>query len=210
MTTASDTGPAPESAPWPIGLITLGVKRTGKRRTGNPFAPFEVAGAGDGLTATLHGHEAGNGGYSQGGAYGAPHQSSTLLRARCTPSETLDAVLAADARLHLGHGVQPRRGNPLGTLHAHAVLTVVQPVESVRQTLHALHQPLARGEADLPALVGLDLVNFVGEAGVVPGRAGQLLNRYGPAELAKSKQSRRQVVIEPGSDVIHGEPPRTS
>src|SRR3990172_11821978 len=66
MTTASDTGPAPESAPWPIGLITLGVKRTGKRRTGNPFAPFEVAGAGDGLTATLHGHEAGNGGYSQG------------------------------------------------------------------------------------------------------------------------------------------------
>jgi hypothetical protein len=65
-TTASDTGPAPESAPWPIGLITLGAKRTGKRRTGNPFAPFEVAGAGDGLTANLHGHEAGNGGYSQG------------------------------------------------------------------------------------------------------------------------------------------------
>src|SRR5215813_8241562 len=64
MTTASDTGPASESAPWPIGLITLGVKRTGKRRTGNPFAPFEVAGAGDGLTANLH--EAGNGGYSQG------------------------------------------------------------------------------------------------------------------------------------------------
>src|SRR5215472_15278788 len=66
MTTASATGPAPESAPWPIGLITLGVKRTGKRRTGNPFAPFEVAGAGDGLTANLYGHEAGNGGYSQG------------------------------------------------------------------------------------------------------------------------------------------------
>src|SRR6266545_7012246 len=62
----SATGPAPDSAPWPIGLITLGVKRTGKRRTGNPFAPFEVAGAGDGLTANLHGHEAGNGGYSQG------------------------------------------------------------------------------------------------------------------------------------------------
>ena len=66
MTTTSATGPAPVSAPWPIGRITLGVKRTGKRRTGNPFAPFEVAGAGDGLTANLHGHEAGNGGYSQG------------------------------------------------------------------------------------------------------------------------------------------------
>src|SRR5678815_323462 len=74
MTTASATGPAPESAPWPIGRITLGVKRTGKRRTGNPLAPFEVAGAGDGLTANLHGHEAGNGGYSQGEPYG--HRAS--------------------------------------------------------------------------------------------------------------------------------------
>ena len=66
VTTMSAPGPAPDSAPWPIGLITLGVKRTGKRRTGNPFAPFEVAGAGDGLTANLHGHAAGNGGHSQG------------------------------------------------------------------------------------------------------------------------------------------------
>src|SRR6266545_6292614 len=66
MTTASDTGPALESARWPIGRITLGANRTGNRRTGNPFAPFEVAGAGDGLTANLHGHEAGNGGHSQG------------------------------------------------------------------------------------------------------------------------------------------------
>src|SRR6266545_6247969 len=74
MTTASDTGPALESARWPIGRITLGAKRTGKRRTGNPFAPFEVAGAGDGLTATLHGHEAGNGGYSQGAPTG--HRAS--------------------------------------------------------------------------------------------------------------------------------------
>src|SRR6266545_3007533 len=66
MTTASDTGPALESARWPIGPITLDAKRTGKRRTGNPFAPFDEAGAGDGLTANLHGHEAGNGGHSQG------------------------------------------------------------------------------------------------------------------------------------------------
>ena len=36
-------------------LITLAVKRTGKRRTGNLFAPFDVAGAGDGLTANLQG-----------------------------------------------------------------------------------------------------------------------------------------------------------
>ncbi len=60
------TWAAPERAPQPIGRITLDAKRAGKRRTGNPFAPFEAAGAGDGLTANLHGHEAGNGGYSQG------------------------------------------------------------------------------------------------------------------------------------------------
>jgi len=87
--------------------------------------------------------------------------------------------------------VEPRRGDPLGTLHAHAVLTVVQPVEGGRQTIHALHQPLARGEADLPVLVGLDLVDLVSEGGVVADRTGQFLNRYGPAELAKSKESRR-------------------
>ncbi len=80
MTTTSDMGPAPERARWPIGRITLATKRTGKRRTGNPFAPFEVAGAGDGLTANLHGHEAGNGGYSQGSLRGtAPVLDPTML-----------------------------------------------------------------------------------------------------------------------------------
>jgi hypothetical protein len=29
---------------WSIGLITHDAKRTGERRTGNPFAPFEEAG----------------------------------------------------------------------------------------------------------------------------------------------------------------------
>jgi len=77
-------------------------------------------------------------------------------------------------------------------------------------TWHALHQPLARGEADLPVFVGLDLVDLVSEGGVVADRTGQFLNRYGPAELAKSKESRRQVLIEPLSDVIHAEPPGTS
>src|ERR1700675_4409239 len=65
-TTGWSTKPMPESARRPIGRITLAAKRPGKRRTGNPSAPFEVAGVGDGLTANLHGHEAGNGGYSQG------------------------------------------------------------------------------------------------------------------------------------------------
>src|SRR5713226_8496940 len=65
-TTECSIGPMPESARRRIGRITLDAKLPGKRRTGNPSAPFEVAGVGDGLTANLHGHEAGNGGYSQG------------------------------------------------------------------------------------------------------------------------------------------------
>ena len=65
-TTECSIGPMPESARRLLGRITLAAKLPGKRRTGNPSAPFEVAGVGDGLTANLHGHEAGNGGYSQG------------------------------------------------------------------------------------------------------------------------------------------------
>jgi hypothetical protein len=34
-----------------IGLITLGMKPAGERRTGNPCAPFDRAGAGDGCIA---------------------------------------------------------------------------------------------------------------------------------------------------------------
>src|SRR5262245_6555793 len=43
---------ASESKPNAIGHITLDVKPTGERRTGNPCAPFEVAGAGDGPRGT--------------------------------------------------------------------------------------------------------------------------------------------------------------
>jgi hypothetical protein len=41
---------ASESAPSVIGPITLDAKPTGERRTGDPSAPFDRAGAGDGLT----------------------------------------------------------------------------------------------------------------------------------------------------------------
>src|SRR5262245_3299773 len=43
---------ASESKPNAIGHITLDVKPTGERRTGNPCAPFDVAGAGDGPRGT--------------------------------------------------------------------------------------------------------------------------------------------------------------
>src|ERR1043166_7430745 len=90
------------------------------------------------------------------------------------PLEPLDAVLAADARLHLGHRSQTDRGDLLGTLPAHAVLTVVQPFEGSRQTLHPVHQSVARGEGDLPDLVGQDLVDLVREGRIVADRTGEL------------------------------------
>src|SRR5512132_1711284 len=81
MTTASDTGPASESAPWPIDRITLGVKRTGKRRTGNPFAPFEVAGLETGLRQTYTGTKLETADTAKG-AYGAPRQCLRRPRKR--------------------------------------------------------------------------------------------------------------------------------
>ena len=49
-------GCKPESAASSIGLITLGVKLSGKRSAGKPPAAFEVAGVGNGLTVWLLRH----------------------------------------------------------------------------------------------------------------------------------------------------------
>src|SRR4029453_4538165 len=61
---------------WSIGHITHGAKQTGERRTGNPSAPFEAAGAG-------------------AGPLQAPRQSSTLrvARARRTRRDPLRRAL---------------------------------------------------------------------------------------------------------------------
>ena len=50
-TTGCNTRSVSERAPSPIGRITLGTKPAGERRTGNLYAPFERAGAGDGRFA---------------------------------------------------------------------------------------------------------------------------------------------------------------
>jgi len=49
-------GPTAESAAALVGPISLGVKRAGERSAGNPPAPFDVAGVGDGFTAGLVRH----------------------------------------------------------------------------------------------------------------------------------------------------------
>ena len=52
------SSPAPwvpdESSPSMTGPITLAVKCAGKRCAGNPHAAFDVAGAGNGITAGAH------------------------------------------------------------------------------------------------------------------------------------------------------------
>src|SRR2546426_1368695 len=65
---------------WSIGHITHDAKQTGERRTGNPFAPFEAAGAGDGPLRR-------------------PRQSSTLRIAASGPAPGA-----------LGRGAGARRG----------------------------------------------------------------------------------------------------
>jgi hypothetical protein len=49
------------------------------RMRGNPPVRFDVAGAGDGLMEPLNGHEAGNGGHSQGASCSPPRRSPTRL-----------------------------------------------------------------------------------------------------------------------------------
>ncbi len=46
------------------------MKFIGKRRAGKLHAAFDEAGDGNVLWHALHGHEVGNGGHSQGNAYG--------------------------------------------------------------------------------------------------------------------------------------------
>jgi hypothetical protein len=87
-----------ESVSSAIGHINLLKKLTGKRSAGNRHAAFDEAGAGDvlnnsearqsptllleglvetGRWKTLNGHEAGNGGHSQGNSCTAPRHHST-------------------------------------------------------------------------------------------------------------------------------------
>jgi hypothetical protein len=58
------------------------------RDAGNPPVRFDVAGAGDGVMEPLNGHEAGNGGHSQGASCTPPRRSPTRLlrRAGKTPA----------------------------------------------------------------------------------------------------------------------------
>jgi hypothetical protein len=74
------------------------------RDAGNPPVRFDVAGAGDGVMEPLNGHEAGNGGHSQGASCTPPRRSPTrLARHGCgEPSQ---------GRRRSSRGWQPSRDN---------------------------------------------------------------------------------------------------
>jgi hypothetical protein len=143
-------------------------------------------------------------------ALGCSLSTSVSLLANTIPvdrraqlGEALEPVLAPHAGLHLRHGVQSCQRNRLVALYAGAILTFVHPVERRRQAAHALQHQFARGEADLPALAGLHPVYLVGKGPRVQNRPGPLLNRRRATQLAKSRDSHLQILIEPCSDVIH-------
>jgi hypothetical protein len=56
-----------------------GRRLRGEPDAGNPPVRFDVAGAGDGVMDPLNGHEAGNGGHSQGESCTPPRRSPTRL-----------------------------------------------------------------------------------------------------------------------------------
>jgi hypothetical protein len=126
---------------------------------------------------------------------------------RAQLTEALEPLLALHAGLHLRHGVQSCQRNRLIALHAGAILTSVHPVERRRQAAHALQHQFTRGEADFQALAGLHPVHLVGKGTRLPIRPGPFLNRRRAIQLAKSRDSHLQILIEPRSDVIHSRPP---
>src|SRR5436190_10939926 len=83
----------------------------------------------------------------------------------------LQPILAPYAGQNLRHHAQARGRDLLAALDAHAVLTLVQPLQCSRDAIHAVDQQLASREADLPALVGLDLVHLIGERPMLAARA---------------------------------------
>jgi hypothetical protein len=58
--------PSKNAQPSPTHHNPDGRRLRGEPDAGNPPVRFDVAGAGDGVMAILHGHEAGNGGYRKG------------------------------------------------------------------------------------------------------------------------------------------------
>src|SRR5882724_2545195 len=122
------------------------------------------------------------------------------------PTQPLQAILAAHAGRHFRQRLQARRGDVLTALHAETVLPGVQPFQGRRDTVDTLHQQLARGEADLPALVGLDLVYLVCIGPVLATSPEQILKRRGPTHLAKSPNDHPQVLLQPLADAVHDLP----
>src|SRR5262245_37583488 len=116
----------------------------------------------------------------------------------------LEAILAPHAGLDLRHDPEPSRRDGLVALHADAVLAVVQPLDGGGQAVHALYEELARREADLTPLVGLDLVHLVGERPVLAAGAEQILECLDSTQLAQPAHRHFQILLQPIPNRVHG------
>jgi len=88
MTTGCNVWSWPESRPSAIGRITLDAKLAGERRTGNPYAPFERAGAGDGHFVYRASPRPYGGGDGRAGLMMPSVCSERSLRPTATPRRT--------------------------------------------------------------------------------------------------------------------------
>src|SRR5258705_8160894 len=115
----------------------------------------------------------------------------------------LDPVLAPNAGLDLRKGPEARGRNRLLALHTGAVLTILETVQRRGQPVDPVHQQLARREAALTALVGLNLVDLVGEWRVVADGARQLLDSDRPAHPAEPADCRSEILFQPLANRFH-------
>ncbi len=99
-----------------------------------------------------------------------------------------------------------RRAGAMASLHSthDAVVTVVQPLDGRRETVHALDEELAGREADLTPLVGLDLVHLVGVRPVLSAGTEQVLERLHSTQLAQPAHRHFQILLQPIPNRVHG------
>src|SRR6266511_3705731 len=115
----------------------------------------------------------------------------------------LEAVLAAHAGHHLGHGHETGGRDGLIALLADAIVAAAQPLERFGQAVGALHQQAPRGEVHLAILVDLDHVDLVGQLAGVAKRIHRIDGRGGAAHLANPLRGPGQFGFEFPLDVVH-------
>jgi hypothetical protein len=120
-------------------------------------------------------------------------------------AETLDAILTADASLHLGQRAQACGRDRILALDARAIIALPQTVERRLQTMYALHEQLSGSKADLSANDFLSLVELIAVSPT--DRPRRLFERDGTVHQAEPTDGSYQVLLQPLLDSFHVRPP---